>query len=129
MKIDMNKPNEASIEWSSNAGNDILVDAICNSILDDDGAMSDEEDYDPRSEMQILYVIQQMLSEQYNTVSVDLQNQHIHLNIDGFPVVISSSGKIQCDNPKIVSLLEITMRRIYLALFPIPSMMGCLDEH
>lgn len=128
MKIDMNRLNEAAIEWESNAASDIVVDGICNSILDDDGAMSDEEEVDPKSEMQILYCIQQMLSEQYSTVSVDLQKQHIHLNIDGYPVVVNSSGHVKCENPKIASLLEITMRRIFLALFPIPSMMGCLDE-
>jgi cleavage and polyadenylation specificity factor subunit 3 len=129
MKIDVERANEAALEWNSTAGNDILVDGVCNLILDDDNAMSDEEDYSVKDEMQMLYVIQQMLCERYNSVSIDLQNRHINLNIDGYPVTISSSGKIDCDKPEIVSLLEIYMRRLYLVLFPIPSMMGCLDEH
>jgi hypothetical protein len=43
--------------------------------------------------------------------------------------VISAQGKIlECNDDGLRSRLEIILRRIVFALFPIPSMMGCLDE-
>lgn len=45
-------------------------------------------------------------------------------------VIVDQFGQIvQCDNNEALRRrMEIVMKRVYLALFPMPSLMGCLDE-
>ncbi|KAL0483926.1 cleavage and polyadenylation specificity factor subunit CPSF3 [Acrasis kona] len=131
--IKVRESNEATLEWPSNVTNDTIVDALCYAILENDFNVNYKLDKgaveDTRHEMNMLYLIQQLLKEQYDSVDVDLNSGCIHMRVNGFPVVVTSKAQVHCDDVGTRSVLEIVMRRVYLALFPIPSMMGCLDEH
>jgi cleavage and polyadenylation specificity factor subunit 3 len=129
MTVELSKSDEGMLEWRTTNANDAIVDGLCYLILDEKDSEKEADD-DVQQDMQILNVMQQVIKEYYNDVKVvSLKGRTLEFTIQDTQVVVTGSGKIHCENPRIVSLLEIVMKRVYLALFPIPSMMGCLDDH
>lgn len=159
MKLDPKAPGEAILEWQSSVTSDMIVDSLCFVFVDatsDSDSESDMDDEIIQEETAIMYTVQQILLDYFPDVSIDIQKkQFVVRDVKPLeqqqqeaasdeamrddeeeddeterPIIIDQFGKVlQCDDPSLKSRLEIVLKRVYLSLFPMPSLMGCLDDH
>ena len=121
------------IEWSSSSANDCIVDGICNLVLYSDKQTHESILEEGKDELKMLYCIQQMLKEHYGDCICRLsESQEIEV-VDSVSnevsLKISSIGEIVlCQDERRRGLLEIVIRRVFMSMFPLPTMMGCLDD-
>ncbi|EFC39387.1 predicted protein [Naegleria gruberi] len=120
------------IEWPSSAANDTIVDSICNLILYTDKSFHESLLDEGKDELKMLYCIQQMLKEHFGECTCRLsENREIDVvdKEDKVIVKVSSMGEIiECVEERNRGFLEIVIRRIFMSMFPLPTMMGCLDD-
>ncbi|KAF0976110.1 hypothetical protein FDP41_004785 [Naegleria fowleri] len=122
----------ALIEWPSSSANDCIVDGICNLILYSDRTLHEDILEEGKDELKMLYCIQQMIKEHFGECVCRLSEDKEIEVIDPSQRVllkISSMGEITlCEDERMRGFLEIVMRRVFMTMFPLPTMMGCLDD-
>ncbi|KAL9643144.1 hypothetical protein ABK040_001633 [Willaertia magna] len=122
----------ALLEWPSSATNDCIVDGICSLVLYNNKEEQLELLEEGKDELKILYCIQQMLKERFGECTCKLNDDkeiEVLDTTETLAIRVNSFGEIvYCKDEKLRGALEIALRRIFVSMFPLPTMMGCLDD-
>lgn len=124
ISIDLGKKTEAQLQWRTSSTNDLVADAVMNILLNDKNLFARSA-----SEAALLYTVHMLLKERFKDTNLDLKTMTISMTVDGVKVSLNKNGKIKCDDKFVYRKVEMVMKRVYLALFPVhASLEDCICE-
>eukprot|EP01080_Neovahlkampfia_damariscottae_P008994 gene8994-1093_t len=113
------KKEQINLQWNTSTDNDLIADAVLQILL------GTKEQIHSATETSLMQTVYLLLSERFKDISFDTKKVEIHLFYNNTKVVIDKNGKIKdCDDEKLISSLNVYLRRIFMSLFPLPT----LDE-
>eukprot|EP00818_Percolomonas_sp_WS_P005200 CAMPEP_0117448304 /NCGR_PEP_ID=MMETSP0759-20121206/7330_1 /TAXON_ID=63605 /ORGANISM="Percolomonas cosmopolitus, Strain WS" /LENGTH=722 /DNA_ID=CAMNT_0005240683 /DNA_START=418 /DNA_END=2586 /DNA_ORIENTATION=+ len=123
--LDPKKLDEAFLEWTTGAKNDLLVNGVLHLLLGNE----EDESEDIQDESRLLYIVHTLLRQNYSTVDLDVKERQVAIKMNGKVVaLVDSYGRVSSDNAPLKRRLDMAMKRIILSVFPMPHAMGCLEE-
>jgi cleavage and polyadenylation specificity factor subunit 3 len=113
------KKDQLTLHWNTSTDNDLIADSILQILL------GTEEQIHSATEASLMQTVYLLLSERFKEIEFDTKTMSIHLVFNETKVRIDKNGKVKdCEDEKIISSLNVYLRRIFMSLFPLPT----LDE-
>eukprot|EP00761_Pharyngomonas_kirbyi_P004737 gb/GECH01004742.1/.p1 GENE.gb/GECH01004742.1/~~gb/GECH01004742.1/.p1 ORF type:complete len:803 (+),score=185.02 gb/GECH01004742.1/:1-2409(+) len=119
--------NELSISWLSTGSINMVANSLFNIFLSSNENWS--TDLRKRTDMEILRLMNKMLSEQYGaSVTLDVDKREFTVELDGETARIEFGGEVHCEDPFWAGRLKASVKRMHFALLPI-AMCDCSECH